>query len=66
MRPLTSWTCDVCGGKIKIAEGVMIARAVDEDHLFADFKIVHKSMGGRSCDPGSRSPYIIKIGRAHV
>jgi hypothetical protein len=49
--PLTVWICDTCGENIT-APGKAIVTWREDDSLGSDFRIVHKNMDGRRCDPG--------------
>ncbi|TBL44260.1 hypothetical protein EYA84_02120 [Verrucosispora sp. SN26_14.1] len=55
-EPLQSWQCDRCPDLIT-DPNMSLVMWRREDDKFTDFLIVHKSTGGRTCDPGSRSEY---------
>jgi hypothetical protein len=50
--PLTVWKCDTCGDDIT-EPGKALVTWREEDHRGYDFRIVHKNMDGRRCDPGA-------------
>lgn len=58
--PLTSWTCDSCGQDILDPQrGLLIWR--EEDLRGYDYRLVHKNIDGRHCDPGSNEGFISNV-----
>ena len=56
-EPLTKWRCDTCQGPITDVEKAVVVARCDEELRLSDFRLVHKSMDGRHCDPGDRGGY---------
>lgn len=56
--PLTTWICDTCGEDITDAERALVVWR-NEGRLGYDFRIVHKNMDGRQCDPESRDGFVL-------
>lgn len=55
-EPLNRWACDHCGDQITDPNlGLVVWR--DEDRVAHDFRVVHKSVHGRHCDPGAESGF---------
>jgi hypothetical protein len=52
-----SWVCDSCGDLITDPPTSLLVWRRDADGKRVDFKIVHKSIDGRTCDPGDRAGY---------
>jgi len=50
-KPLTTWYCDSCGGPITDLTQSLLTWDTDDTGRATEFRIVHKSMGGRQCDP---------------
>lgn len=51
MAPLTRWTCDICGTAITDPDVGLVVWPRSEARKFGGFKLVHKSISGRTCDP---------------
>lgn len=62
-EPLTRWTCDTCHEDITDPERALLVYLEDgeEPWLRYDFRLVHKSIEDRRCDPGSRAGYSSSI-----
>jgi hypothetical protein len=61
MPPLTTWICDACGDDVTEPQLALLIWRTDREADGAwrayDFKIVHKNLDGRQCDPGAGSGY---------
>src|SRR5689334_15320592 len=51
-NPLTVWQCDTCGDDITEPVKALVTWR-NEGRRAYDFRIVHKNMDGRRCDPGA-------------
>jgi hypothetical protein len=58
MHPLSSWVCDTCGQKITEPQSANVISRVLDDDATAEYRIVHKNMGGRTCDPGAKGGFL--------
>lgn len=58
------WICDTCNDEITDPERALLLFLEQDDlpWLRRDFRIVHKSIEGRRCDPGSAAGYSSSIG----
>lgn len=60
--PLRAWTCDTCGEPITDPERALVIWQTSDDHRhYHSFRIVHKSIDGRRCDPGARSGFMMNL-----
>lgn len=50
--------CDTCGDLIDDPGRALVINRLTNDNVPHDFKIVHKNMDGRQCDPGANAGYI--------
>jgi hypothetical protein len=56
--PLTVWICDTCGEAITEPKKALVTWR-EEDRRGYDFRIVHKNMDGRCCDPGADAGFLL-------
>lgn len=55
--PLRSWRCDTCGKPITDPRLGMVVWRDTNEGSYISFKIVHKNIDGRRCDPGINADY---------
>ncbi|MBZ4558674.1 hypothetical protein GBO17_06895 [Mycobacterium avium subsp. hominissuis] len=60
-KPLTMWTCDTCGEGITLADAgkALVTWRHDDQGRGYDFRIVHKNMNDRRCDPEYASGFML-------
>jgi hypothetical protein len=56
--PLTVWKCDTCGDDITEPGKALVTWRTDDDDRGYDFRIVHKNMDGRRCDPEAEREFL--------
>ena len=59
--PLTQWSCDVCGEDITDATRGLVVWRRGNNLSHYGFKVVHKSIDGRGCDPGASAGYTASL-----
>jgi hypothetical protein len=57
--PLTVWKCDTCGDDITDVGKALVIWRTDDDRRGYDFRIVHKNLGGRRCDPEADRGFVL-------
>lgn len=57
--PLTVWKCDTCDDDITEPGKAIVTWRTDEDDRGYDFRIVHKNMDGRRCDPEADRGFVL-------
>lgn len=57
--PLVAWKCDTCDDDITEPGKAIVTWRRDDDRRGYDFRIVHKNIDGRHCDPGAENGFIL-------
>lgn len=63
--PLSAWTCDTCGTEIDDPHTGLLTWQEDAHHKAYDFRLVHKNIGAKTCDPGAASGYVSNVDLVH-
>lgn len=56
--PLTTWICDTCGDDITDAGKALVTWRSEERRGY-DFRIVHKNLDDRRCDPEAAEGFVL-------
>lgn len=54
----SEWYCDTCGDKIVDPTTSLVVWRLDDMGRGYDYRVVHKSIGGRECDPGNEAGFL--------
>jgi len=60
-KPLTVWKCDTCGDDISDPGIGIVTYRRDDQRRASDFRLVHKNIDGRRCDPDNDGGFIDSI-----